>query len=82
MAMQKIVDEYNATNPAYTVEHLMVEQGDLYAKLPMAINTDQGVPDLVIQHVDRMPANARARLWRSIRSCSEFVFRSGRSSHF
>ena len=80
--MQKIVDEYNATNPAYTVEHLMVEQGDLYAKLPMAINTDQGVPDLVIQHVDRMPTNAMARLWRSIRSCCEFVFRSGRSSHF
>lgn len=63
MAMQKIIDEYNATNPAYTVEHIMVEQGDLYAKLPLAINSQKGVPDLVIQHVDRMPANARAGLY-------------------
>mgnify|MGYP002626030154 CR=1 FL=1 len=63
MAMQKIIDEYNATNPAYPVEHIMVEQGDLYTKLPLAINSDQGVPDLVIQHVDRMPANVRANLY-------------------
>ena len=63
MAMQKIIDDYNATNPAYRVEHLMVEQGDLYAKLPMAINSDEGVPDLVIQHVDRMPANVKANLY-------------------
>ncbi len=63
MAMQKIIDEYNAGNPAYPVEHIMVEQGDLYTKLPLAINSDQGVPDLVIQHVDRMPANVRANLY-------------------
>ena len=26
-AMQKIIDAYNATNPEYTVEHIMTEQG-------------------------------------------------------
>lgn len=62
-AMQKIVDAYNATNPAYKVEHIMIEQGDLYTKLPLVVNSQEGVPDLVIQHVDRLGANVKANLY-------------------
>lgn len=38
-AMQKIIDAYNATNPEYTVEHIMTEQGELYTKLPLVVNS-------------------------------------------
>jgi len=68
-AMQKIIDAYNATNPEYTVEHIMTEQGELYTKLPLVVNSQSGVPDLCIQHVDRLPSNSKAwndYLWPSI----------------
>ncbi len=65
-AMQKIIDAYNATNPAYKVEHIMVEQNDLYTKLPLVINSQEGVPDLVIQHVDRLASNARSNMYLSM----------------
>ncbi len=65
-AMQKIIDAYNATNPAYKVEHIMVEQNDLYTKLPLVISSQEGVPDLVIQHVDRLASNARSNMYLSM----------------
>ncbi len=67
-AMQKIIDAYNATNPEYTVEHIMIEQGELYTKLPLVVNSQSGVPDLVIQHVDRIPANVKANLYQPLDS--------------
>lgn len=65
-AMQKIVDAYNDTNPEYEVEHIMVEQGNLYTQLPLVVNSQQGVPDLVIQHVDRLPSNAAGNLYMAL----------------
>lgn len=62
-AMQKIIDAYNATNPEYTVEHIMIEQGELYTKLPLVVNSQEGVPDLVIQHVDRIENNALSNMY-------------------
>lgn len=62
-AMQKIIDDYNATNPEYTVEHIMVEQNDLYTKLPLVVNSQEGVPDLVIQHVDRLASNVKSNMY-------------------
>jgi multiple sugar transport system substrate-binding protein len=62
-AMQKIIDAYNATNPEYTVEHIMTEQGELYTKLPLVVNSQSGVPDLCIQHVDRLPSNAKSNMY-------------------
>ena len=62
-AMQKIIDAYNATDPEYTVEHIMIEQTDLYTKLPLVVSSQEGVPDLVIQHVDRLASNAASNMY-------------------
>jgi len=53
-SMQAIVDAYNATNPDYTVNHRAIEANDLYLKMPLAIQSGQDVPDLVINHVERL----------------------------
>lgn len=55
-SMQNIVDAYNATNPDYTVNHRAIEANDLYLKMPLAIQSGQDVPDVVINHVERIRA--------------------------
>lgn len=55
-SMQAIVDAYNATNPDYTVNHRAMEANDLYLKMPLAIQSKQDVPDLCINHIERIPA--------------------------
>lgn len=54
-SMQAIVDAYNATNPQYTVNHRALEAKDLYLNVPLAIQSGQGVPDVVINHIERIP---------------------------
>ena len=56
-AMQEIVDAYNATNPEYKVVHRMMAQEDLYQNLPLAVQAGTDVPDLAINHVDRLQLN-------------------------
>lgn len=58
VTMQEMVDAYNATNPAYRVNHRPMEQGDLYMKLPLAVQTQQDVPDIAINHVERLDLHA------------------------
>lgn len=55
--MQNIVDAYNATNPAVKVVHRAIEQGELYNKLPLVVQSGVDVPDLAINHVDRLVLN-------------------------
>lgn len=55
-SMQAIIDGYNATNPAYTVNHRAIEANDLYLKLPLAVQSGQDVPDLSIVHIERIRA--------------------------
>lgn len=55
-SMQSIVDAYNATNPDYTVNHRAIEANDLYLKMPLAIQSGQDVPDVAINHVERIRA--------------------------
>ena len=76
-AMQKIVDAYNATNPEYQVEHVMIEQGNLYTQLPLVVNSQEGVPDLVIQHVDRMPSNAANNMYMPL---DDYIAANGKIS--
>ncbi len=54
-SMQAIVDAYNATNPDYTVNHRAIEANDLYLKLPLAVQTGEDVPDVAINHIERIP---------------------------
>jgi len=54
-SMQAIVDAYNATNPDYTVNHRAIEANDLYLKLPLAVQSKEDVPDLAINHIERIP---------------------------
>lgn len=63
MAMDAIVNAYNATNPEYTVKHVMVDQNDLYTRMPLLTSSQEGVPDLVINHVDRIEASAKADMY-------------------
>ncbi len=54
-SMQAMVDAYNATNPDYTVNHRAMEANDLYLKMPLAIQSGEDVPDVCINHVERVP---------------------------
>lgn len=53
--MQKMIDEYNKTNPAMKVVHRPTEANDLYAKIPTMVASGKNIPDLVINHVERLP---------------------------
>ncbi len=65
-AMQQIVDEYNATNPEYPVVHRMMAQEDLYTNLPLAVNAGTDVPDVAINHVDRIPLNSENNIYLAL----------------
>lgn len=54
-AFPDIVDAYNATNPDYTVIHRPMVQEDLYMKLQMAVSSGEGIPDMAINHIERIP---------------------------
>lgn len=54
-SMQAMVDAYNATDPDYTVNHRAMEANDLYLKMPLAIQSGEDVPDVCINHVERVP---------------------------
>lgn len=54
-AFPDIVDAYNATNPDYTVIHRPMVAEDLYMKLQMAVSSGEGIPDMAINHIERIP---------------------------
>lgn len=53
--MNKMVNEYNKTNPKYKVKHVPMEQNDLYSKIPTVVGSGKDVPDLTIIHAERIP---------------------------
>lgn len=53
-SMQTMVDAYNATDPDYTVNHRAMDANDLYLKLPLATQSQEDVPDIAINHVERL----------------------------
>ena len=55
--MQNIVDAYNATNPKIKVVHRAIDAEELYQKIPLAVQSGADVPDLAINHVDRLLMN-------------------------
>lgn len=54
-AFPNIVKAYNETNPEYKVVHRPLEATDLYLKLQLAVSTGEGVPDMAMNHIERMP---------------------------
>lgn len=52
--MVDIVDNYNATNPEYTVRNVQLDWGEYYTKLTTAVAVDKG-PDIGISHLAKLP---------------------------
>lgn len=53
--MQELIDGFNATDPEYTIKNVTMESGDLYTKIPTVVNSGEGIPDLTIVDVARIP---------------------------
>lgn len=53
--MQSMVDEFNASQSDVFVTHTPMAADDLYQKLPLNVQTGQGVPDVTIVHIERIP---------------------------
>jgi multiple sugar transport system substrate-binding protein len=52
--MDEMIDEYNATDPEFKVEHVITS--DMYTKMYTVMNSGSGIPDLAIIHADRVPS--------------------------
>lgn len=53
-SMQKLVNQYNKTNPEYKVKNVSLTEADMYSKIPTIVNSKKGIPDLQIVHVERI----------------------------
>lgn len=53
--MQAMVDAFNASQNEVKVNHTPMTAEDLYQKIPMAVQTGTGVPDVAIVHIERIP---------------------------
>jgi len=51
--MDKLVEEFNETEPEYNVNHVITS--DMYTKLYTVMNSESGIPDMAIIHADRVP---------------------------
>jgi len=52
--MVEFVDNYNATNPEYTVRNIQLDWGEYYTKLTTAVAVGKG-PDIGISHLAKLP---------------------------
>ena len=50
-----ILDRFNATNPDFTLIYRPMEAGDLYLRLALAVASGEGIPDIAMNHVERIP---------------------------
>jgi len=53
--MQGMVDAFNASQDEVKVNHTPMTADDLYQKVPLAVQTGSGVPDVAIVHIERIP---------------------------
>ncbi|NLE70070.1 MAG: extracellular solute-binding protein [Clostridiales bacterium] len=53
--MQAMVDAFNASQDEVKVNHTPMTADDLYQKVPLAVQTGSGVPDVTIVHIERIP---------------------------
>jgi multiple sugar transport system substrate-binding protein len=53
--MQGMVDAFNASQSEVKVTHTPMTADDLYQKIPLAVQTGSGIPDVAIVHIERIP---------------------------
>lgn len=54
--LQAMINQFNEEYAGtYHVNHTAIAAADLYTKLPLAVQTGEGIPDLMIGHVERLP---------------------------
>lgn len=46
----KMVDDFNATNPEYTITNVPLAAGDIYTKVPLASQSGEEIPDFGVIH--------------------------------
>ena len=74
-SMQKMVDGYNKTNPAMKVKHRPILADDLYAKIPTMVASGKNVPDIVINHIERIPLFAEKDMLLPL---DDYITKSGK----
>lgn len=52
--MNAMIEEYNATDPEFTITNVSMEEGDMYTRIPTVVNSGSGIPDLNIVHAERI----------------------------
>ena len=50
----EMVEAFNATNPAFRVNHIPITAEDLYLRLQLAVSSGVGVPDIAVNHIERI----------------------------
>jgi multiple sugar transport system substrate-binding protein len=50
----EMVEAYNATNPKFRFNHQPLEANDLYLKLQLAVSSGTGIPDVAVNHIERI----------------------------
>ena len=54
--LQGLINQFNEEHAGtIKVNHTAIAAADLYTKLPLAVQTGEGIPDLMIGHVERLP---------------------------
>ena len=54
--LQSLINKFNDEHAGtIKVNHTAIAAADLYTKLPLAVQTGEGIPDLMIGHVERLP---------------------------
>lgn len=69
--MKTLVDGFNKTNPEYRIKNVTMASGDLYTKIPTVVNSGEGIPDLTIVDVARVPMFHAQGLLESMSSVME-----------
>lgn len=52
--MNKLVSDYNATNPTMKIVHVPMPENDLYGKIATVVNAGKGMPDFGVIHINRI----------------------------
>ena len=73
--MDKIIDDYNATNPEYKIVPVKLVWADYYTKLMTAVAAGKG-PDIGVSHVSKLPelvANGAVQSFETSLDWSEYT---------